>query len=79
MDRETRERKTRNDIRKRKEGRLKRSEEDANKSRKIICKKKQQQNLIEGLLYFRHCAEFLISIFSCDHPLPPPINPRDRR
>ena len=26
----------------------------------------------------RHCAEFLISIFSCDHPLPPPINPRDR-
>ena len=35
MDRETRERKTRNDIRKRKEGRLKRNEEDANKSRKI--------------------------------------------
>ena len=76
MDRETRERKTRNDIRKRKEGRLKRSEEDANKSRKIVCKKK---HLIEGLLYSKHCAEFLISIFSCDHPLPPPINPRDKR
>ena len=44
MDRETRERKTRNYIRKRKEGRLKRSEEDANKSRKIICKKQNKIN-----------------------------------
>ena len=63
MDRETRERKTRNYIRKRKEGRLKRSEEDANKSRKIICKKQNKTKLIEDLL----CPSSQGYGFSCGH------------